>query len=95
METYQIPDPFWLSDKYIFKQYKFEEDRPVSTIYVKINSINKIEEIGVDIASRMHMDNKSFDELTKLKFVEKATRLQKSIINRIGSEYWWEIYNIK
>lgn len=53
----------------------------------KVNYVNKIEEIGIDLEKRMH--NTKFEDMDKT----EASRLQKSIFNRIGEEYWWGLYN--
>ena len=86
-KTFQVPNPFWLSDTFI---YKFKQDLG-NTVYVKVNGNHKIEEIGIDIEKRMH--NAPLSEIEKLKDCKEATRLNKSILNRIGDEYWWLIKN--
>lgn len=73
----------WYADTFVFSY--FEEFG--SYVYVKINHNNKIEEIGINLEVRMH--NTRFEDMDK----QEATRLQKSIFNRIDEEYWWHIYN--
>ena len=85
-EIYQRCNLAWYADTFIFKYLQIDDI--MTTVYVKINHKNKIEEIGTDVAGRMHCDRSSFEELKKLKYTEPATKLQKNIINRIGKEYW-------
>lgn len=84
MKTYQVPNPLWLSDTFIFK---FKEN--FGFIYVKVNCHNKIEEIGIDIVKRLHC--KTLNEIKQLYGCKEATPLYKSIINRIGYEYWYQL----
>ena len=84
MKTYQVKNPLWLSDTFIFK-----EKEGIGTIYVKINCRNKIEEIGIDIEKRLH--NCQFDKIRQLYGFGKATPLNQSILNRIGDEYWYQL----
>ena len=86
-EVYEIPNPFWLSDIFIFKEHK-----ELGTIYVKVNCHNKIEEIGLDIENRMH--NMKLEDIKSSQYCKPATILHKSILNRIGDEYWYGIRNM-
>lgn len=92
MKVFQIENPMWLSDIFVFMEFQFEKDKHVQTVYVKINHLNKIEEIGIDIVSRLHLQC-TFEDFMKSERITKATRLQFSIINRIDKEYWWHIKN--
>lgn len=83
-EIYSVPNPFWLSDTFIFS---FEKNMGCY-IFVKVNYENKIEEIGIDLEKRMH--HTRFEDM---KDVEEATKLERSIFNRIGDEYWWGLFN--
>lgn len=49
MEIYEIENPFWLSDIFIFEYID-----KVGYCYVKVNYQDKIEEIGINISKRMH-----------------------------------------
>ena len=91
MEAFQINNPLWFSDTFVFMKYDF--DGHMSTVYVKLNNMNKIEEIGIDIISRLHV--KSMEDMMSIGPYTKATRLQYSIINRFGEEYWWSILYTK
>lgn len=82
-KTYVVENPMWLSDKFIFKYMKDFD----CFVYVKINHKSKIEEIGVDLLHRMHYNSEYIEKNRK-----EANRTQKSIINRIGDEYWYKIY---
>lgn len=84
-EIYECANPFWLSDIFIFKVHK-----NLGTVYVKINCHNKIEEIGVDIERRMH--NTSLEDIKKKDLCKPATKFHRSILNRIGDEYWYMLF---
>lgn len=82
-KIYSTPNPLWWGDTFIFS---YNEDY-CCYVYVKVNSRNKIEEIGIDLESRMH--NTKFADMN---YKTDANRLQKSIFNRIGEEYWRHVY---
>lgn len=85
MKAYQVPNPLWLSDTFIFMEH-----REIGTfVYVKVNYHNKIEEIGIDIERRLH--GRTLDIIKQLYGFKEATPLYKSILNRIGDEYWRSI----
>lgn len=81
MKTYQVPNPLWLSDVFIFKKKK-----DIGTVYVKVNCQNRIEEIGIDIERRLH--HLPMDKIFGLWGFKEAKPLYKSILNRIDDEYW-------
>ena len=70
MEIYEIENPFWLSDIFIFEYID-----KVGYCYVKVNYQDKIEEIGINISKRMH--NQSIANI--LLKAKKATNNHKSI----------------
>ena len=82
-KTYQVKNPLWLSDTFVFRE------TGIGTVYVKVNHRHKIEEIGVGIEKRLH--GRTMDEIRKLYGFREATRLNRSILNRIGDEYWYAI----
>lgn len=82
-KIYAVANPMWYADTFIFS---YLEDLRCY-VFVKINHRNKIEEIGINIEVRMH--NTRVEDMKK----KEATRLQKSIFNRIGGEYWCHLYN--
>lgn len=82
-KIYAVANPMWYADTFIFSYFEYLG----CYVYVKINHNNKIEEIGIDIEVRMH--NTRVEDMKK----REATRLQKSIFNRIGHEYWCKLYN--
>ena len=43
MRIFEIPNPLWLSDTFIFSEIK-----NIGSCYIKVNYRNKIEEIGID-----------------------------------------------
>lgn len=81
-KIYAVANPMWYADTFIFS---YMEDFGCY-VYVKVNPDNKIEEIGINLERRMH--NTRFEDMDKT----EASRLQKSIFNRIGEEYWWGLY---
>lgn len=81
-KIYAAANPMWYADTFIFAYMKDFG----CYAYVKVNSGNKIEEIGINLEKRMH--NTKFENINKI----EATKLQKSIFNRIGKEYWWKLY---
>lgn len=82
-KIYAVANPMWYADTFIFSYMK---DLGCYA-YVKVNSDNKIEDIGIELGKRMH--NTRFEDKDKT----EASRLHKSIFNRISEEYWWKIYN--
>ena len=87
MKTYAIKNPFWLGDTFIFRRHGY-----LGSIWVKINHRNKIEEIGYDFPSRFHCNN--IKEVECDEHCKEATRLQQSILNRIGEEYFFKLKNM-
>ena len=83
MKIYAMSNPAFLSDTFIFKNIKDVWGcGPVDeSFYIKLNSSNKIEEIGVNIENRIMQPLKS--ELLK-----EADATQKRIFNSIGTEFW-------
>lgn len=82
-KIYAVANPMWYADTFVFSYF---EDFGCY-VFVKINLDNKIEEIGINLEARMH--GTRFEDMDK----RDATRLESSIFNRIGKEYWWGIYN--
>ena len=81
-KIYAAVNPMWYADTFIFSYMKDFG----CYVYAKVNSDNKIEEIGINLEKRMH--NTKFENIGK----SEASKLQKSIFNRIGKEYWWGLY---
>ena len=83
-EIYAYPNPCWLADTFIFRERTFHG--MTATTWGKITSRNKIEEIGVNLIERCHGRLKG-------EWIKEATKLQKSILNRIDDEYWSRLFN--
>lgn len=81
-KIYQIANPMWLSDTFVFKERK-----ELGTVYIKVNYKGNIEEIGVDIRKRMHFRD---DVISKAK---EASKTNKAKLNTIWDEYWWHVHN--
>lgn len=87
MTTYAIKNPYWLADTFIFRRHGY-----LGSIWVKINHKNKIEEIGCDFPSRFGYDN--IKDIECDEHCKVATKLQQSILNRIGEEYFYKLKKI-
>lgn len=48
MKIYETPNPFFLSDIFVFAEVE-----EIGLCYIKVNCFNRIEEIGFDIQRRM------------------------------------------
>ena len=82
MKIYEIDNPCFLADTYVFGEVFFEDK--IYYCYVKVNCRNKIEEIGTEIQERWSVE----------KIIEKsreATKLHKSIFRRFDKEYWCKL----
>lgn len=78
MKIYEIHNPLFLSDIFVFGEIE-----GIGMCYIKVNYHNKIEEIGIDIQARM---NKTIEDI--LKSSKKAAKIRRHIFNSIGIEYW-------
>lgn len=83
MKIYAMRNPAFLSDTFVFKH--ITDVWGCGTVdewfYIKLNSKNKIEEIGINIESRI-MQPINKDSL------KEANPTQKRIFNIIGTEFW-------
>ena len=84
--VYVIPNPYWLSDKFVFRK-----DAELGSVYVKLNYDNKIEEIGIGIDKRMHC--RTVDGIITSEHCKEADETQKTILNTISDEYWFGLRN--
>ena len=80
LDIYEVQNPYFLADTFVFCK---KED---SILYIKVNDLNQIEEIGNDFERRFHFSN--YDALLQRKDVKPATALHKIIFSIIGNEYW-------
>lgn len=83
MKIYAMSNPAFRADTFIFKNIKDVWGcGPIDEwFYIKLNSSNKIEEIGVNI------ENRIMHSIEKDSLVE-ANTTQKRIFNSIGTEFW-------
>lgn len=82
-EIYEIENPYFLSDTFVFQKKHFKHfiDGDIETVcFIKLNRDNKIEEIGFDFSSRFNLE--------KDKQYKKATPLHKIPFLLIGDEMW-------
>lgn len=82
---YSVPNPYFLSDRFIYAHHK-----KLGNVYIKLNSSEEIEEIGVNIVKRMH--NTPLDKIKELRGYRKANEIEQALIEHIGEEYWYRIY---
>ena len=82
---YSVPNPYFLSDRFVYAHHK-----ELGTVYIKLNSSEEIEEIGVDIVKRMH--NTPLDKIKELRGCREANEIEQTLIEHIGEEYWHRIY---
>ena len=86
MKAYCVPNPFFLSDRFVFAHHE-----TFGTVYIKLNYDDKVEEIGIDITKRMH--NTSLVGIKMLRGYREANEIESFIIEHIGEEYWYHINN--
>lgn len=77
-----VKNPMWLSDTFVFAYC----EELSSYLYVKVNHLDKIEEIGVDIEKRMHGT-----PIGKM-CTKEPTKEQVDAFRCIGAEYWHKIF---
>ena len=82
--VYEIDNPCFLADTFIFRKVKDKESRLCNkTIFVKVNSDNKIEEIGLCIEGRL---TESFDKLVSKSKI--ASKKHKHVFRTIDHEFF-------
>ena len=82
-DIYEVENPCFISDIFVFQKKHFNHFiyGDIETIcFIKLNNMNKIEEIGFDFFSRFHLE--------KDKTYKKATALHKIPFLLIGDEMW-------
>ena len=84
MKVYCVPNPFFLSDRFVFAHHE-----TLGTVYIKLNGSDEIEEIGVDITKRMH--NTTLEDIKTLRGCREANEIESFLIEHIGEEYWCHI----
>jgi hypothetical protein len=85
-EIYEIDNPMFLADTFIFSSYHFREE--IHYCFIKVNCDDEIEEIGADISARL-FGHISIDKIIKQS--RKATKKHRSIYNVIGYELWVKV----
>ena len=83
MKIYETPNPFFLSDIFVFAEVE-----EIGLCYIKVNCFNRIEEIGFDIQRRMC---RSIEDI--MKSAKKAAKIRRHIFNSIDIEYWGKIHD--
>ena len=86
MTVYEISNPMFLADTFIFGEVVFRNEKYYC--FIKVNCQNKIEEIGAEINMRL------FGNLSIEKIIEKskqATKLHKAIFKRFDNEFWVKV----
>lgn len=81
--VYEVENPNFLSDVFVFQKKHFNHfiDGDIDTVcFIKLNHMNKIEEMGFDFSSRFHLE--------KDKTYKKATPLHKIPFLLISDEMW-------
>lgn len=90
IKIYEIANPYWLSDTFVFAKKRMNGMELVC--YIKVNHDDKIEEIGCDFEGRFH--NAKYDEvITREKCIE-ATQGHKMRFNVIDDEHWLSVYDM-
>nr|DAP29143.1 MAG TPA: Protein of unknown function (DUF2400) [Bacteriophage sp.] len=82
MRIYQIANPFFLSDMFIFGNIA-----EIGFCYIKINCRCQIEEIGVDIEKRMH--NTHIEKIISQS--QTATVKHRHLFTSISAEFWHKV----
>jgi hypothetical protein len=83
MKIYETPNPFFLSDIFVFAEVE-----KIGLCYIKVNCFNRIEEIGFDIQRRMC---RPIEDI--MQYAKKAAKIRRHIFNSIDIEYWGKIRN--
>lgn len=91
MRIYQVKNPMWLSDTFVFAKKKINDKEYV--LYIKANYEKKIEEIGSRFCERFHYNADDFEEIIKRKDVERAKIWQRLLLSHIGDEFWMDAEN--
>jgi hypothetical protein len=79
-KIYEIPNPFWLADKFIFSEVNG------NLCYIKVNHVDKIEEVGKDFVKRFHYTQ--FNEILNMKTCREASKKHEKMFNMFN---WAEL----
>ena len=91
-KIYQLRNPFWLADHYVFSKMEFDlslydKGKVITYPYIKVNPRNKIEETGSDI--RNVFPGYQIDEIIEKSSIANKTR---SLVYKvIDMQYWGAI----
>jgi len=89
MKLYAIDNPCFLADTFVFAVLDddFCEEWIVNlgkTVWIKVNSRNKIEEFGFDISKRMH--NLKLEQI--ISSAKEPTIAQRKAFFKLDGEFW-------
>lgn len=92
-KIYQLRNPFWLADFYVFSEIEvdlslYDKGTVTAYPYIKVNPKNKIEQIGADIRSVFQGTavGTAVDEIIKNSPI--ANKAHRSAYETIDMEYW-------
>jgi hypothetical protein len=90
-KTFQISNPCFLSDTFIFKEKTFKIDgkKEVSTVYITVNRDGKIEGIRTMLEKRLYRDLSVLMDSSNLK---EASKRDAMLLDSIGDEMWYGKY---
>lgn len=90
-EIYEVANPRWLADTFVFQ--KKQNGEQVLICYIKVNHHNKIEEIGPCFDERFHFLIEDYPLVLNRKDVQIATPAHRRRFISIDDEYWFGLWN--
>jgi hypothetical protein len=90
-KAFQISNPCFLSDTFIFKEKTFKIDgkKEVSTVYITVNRDGKIEGIRTMLEKRLYRDLSVLMDSSNLK---EASKRDAMLLDSIDDEMWYSKY---
>ncbi len=95
LEIYEVDNPYWLSDTFVFakKEYDSTSYGKIELVcFIKVNCHNKIEEIGCNFEDRFH--NTDYKTILEYKHTKEASIKHRRRFLAIDDEYWFKLYNL-